>query len=261
MSLLQTIESGRSQAPRRVLVYGVHGVGKTSFGAMAPQPVFIQTEDGMANVEASRFPLAESFDDVMNSLLALYSEQHEFQTVVIDSADWLEQLIWKEVVRRRPTTERGRDVTSIEDYGFAKGYTYALEPWREVLDGLTALRKERDIMVILIAHAKIERFENPETDPYDRYSPRLNKHASALIQEWCDEVLFATYKVHTKQTDEGFDKTRTRGLGAGDRILRTTERPAHVAKNRLDLPDELPLSFAAYAEHLSMQVKATGSTL
>ena len=89
--------------------------------AMAPQPVFIQTEDGLGNLDAARFPLAESFDDVMAAVMALYSEAHDFQTVVVDSADWLEQLIWKEVIRRRPTTDRGRDITSIEDYGFAKG--------------------------------------------------------------------------------------------------------------------------------------------
>ena len=250
MSLLSKVTKGLQTLPRRVMLYGVHGIGKSTFGAMAPNPVFIQTEDGLANIDASRFPLSESFDDVMAAVMALYTEDHDYQTVVVDSADWLEQLIWKEVVRRRPTTERGRDVTSIEDYGFAKGYTYALEPWREVLDGLNALRNERGMMVILIAHAKIERFENPETDAYDRYSPRLNKHASALLQEWCDEVLFATYKVHTKQTDEGFDKTRTRGIGTGDRIIRTTERPAHMAKNRMDLPEEMPLEFATYAEHL-----------
>lgn len=250
MELMKQIVTGKQTLPRRVMLYGVHGIGKSTFGAMAPNPIFIQTEDGLANIEAPRFPLSESFDDVLAAVMALYTEEHDYQTVVVDSADWLEQLIWKEVVRRRPTTERGREVTSIEDYGFAKGYTYALEPWREVLDGLNALRNERGMMVILIAHAKIERFENPETDAYDRYSPQLNKHASALIQEWCDEVLFATYKVHTKQTDEGFDKTRTRGIGTGDRIIRTTERPAHMAKNRMDLPEEMPLEFATYAEHL-----------
>ena len=141
-------------------------------------------------------------------------------------------------------------VDNIEDFGFAKGYTYALDYWKEVLDGLNGLRNDRQMMVVLIAHAKIERFENPETEAYDRYSPRLNKHASALVQEWFDEVLFATYKVHTKQTDEGFDKTRTRGIGTGDRILRTTERPAHMAKNRLSLPEELPLDFRVYAQYL-----------
>ena len=188
----------------------------------------------------------------MAALMALYTDPHEYQTLVIDSLDWLERLIWVEVVRRKPTTEKGRLVTSIEDYGFAKGYTLALEPWQEVIDGLDALRNERQMMIVLIAHAKIERFENPETDVYDRYSPRLNKHASALVQEWCDEVLFASYKVHTKQTDEGFDNTRTRGNGTGDRILRTTERPAHMAKNRLNLPEEMPLDFRVYGQYLGV---------
>ena len=103
---------------------------------------------------------------------------------------------------------------------------------------------------ILIAHAKIERFENPETETYDRYVPRLHKLASAVVQEWCDEVLFATYQVHTRQTDEGFNRKRTQAIGSGERILRTTERPAHVAKNRLGLPDELPLDWNVYAQYL-----------
>ena len=256
MGLLDQVTQGRQHQPRRVMLYGVHGIGKSTFGALAPQPIFIQTEDGLANLECARFPLATTFDEVMSALMELYSEPHEFQTVVIDSLDWLETLIWNEVVRRKPRTDKGREISSIEDYGFAKGYVYALDIWKELLDGLGALRNERRMMIILIAHAKVERFENPETEAYDRYSPRLNKHAAALIQEWCDEVLFATYRVHTKQTDEGFDRTRVRGIGTGDRILRTTERPAHMAKNRLGLPDELPLQFDAYAEHFGPPVTA-----
>jgi len=106
------------------------------------------------------------------------------------------------------------------------------------------------MMVILLAHAKIEKFENPETETYDRYVPRLHKLASAVVQEWCDEVLFATYKVFTKKLDEGFSQTRTQGIGTGERIIRTSERPAHVAKNRLNLPDEFPLDWNVYAKHL-----------
>ena len=102
------------------------------------------------------------------------------------------------------------------------------------------------VAVVLIAHAKIEKFENPETVPYDRYSPRLHKLASALVQEWVDEVLFATYKVHTVKVDEGFNKAKHNGVGTGERIIRTVERPAHVAKNRLGLPEELPLDFRVY---------------
>src|SRR5690606_30134345 len=150
------------------------------------------------------------------------------QTVAIDSADWLEQLIWADVCKKR-------GVESIEDIGYGKGYNFALKQWRDVIDGLEALRNERGMGIILIAHAKIERFENPETDTYDRYVPRLHKTAAALLQEFCDEVLFACYRVHATLKDEGCGRRRAQGIGTGERILRTTERPAHVAKNRLNL--------------------------
>ncbi len=120
----------------------------STFGAMAPAPIFIPTEDGLADIECARFPLAQAFEDVMAAITALYTESHDYQTVVIDSLDWLERLIWAEVVRRKPSTEKGRSVTSIEDYGFSKGYVFALEPWQEVLDGFSALRNERRMMVI-----------------------------------------------------------------------------------------------------------------
>lgn len=240
MTLLNQIQKGRATQPRRVLLYGVHGVGKSTFGAMAEKPIFIQTEEGLNDIETDRFPLATKYGHVVNALSALFTEEHEYQTVVIDSLDWLERLIWADVCAKR-------GVESIEDIGYAKGYIFALSQWREVLSGLDALRNERGMQVVAIAHAAIEKFANPETDSYDRYIPRLQKQASALVQEWADEVLFATYKVHTKTTSEGFDRKRTQGIGTGERIIRTTERPAHVAKNRLNLPDEFPLDYRLYA--------------
>ena len=226
------------------MLYGTHGIGKSTFGSMAPKPIFIQTEDGLGEIDCDRFQLAESFDQVIAVLSELYSEKHAYRTVVVDSLDWLERLIWAEVCRKQ-------SVESIEDIGYAKGYIFALTQWRHVLDGLTALRNDRGMTVLLIAHARIERFENPETESYDRYVPRLHKHASAVLQEWCDEVLFATYQVHTKVTDEGFGRKKAKGKGTGERIIHTTERPAYVAKNRLNLPDELPLDWNAYAQYLN----------
>ncbi|HPM22959.1 MAG TPA: ATP-binding protein [Phycisphaerae bacterium] len=240
MTLLEQVQRGRVTAPRRTLVYGTHGIGKSTFGAMAEAPIFLPTEDGLGGIECERFPLAQNCGDVLNALAALYTEPHEYRTLVLDSLDWLQTLIFARICKER-------NVESIEDIPYGKGYMFALTPWREVLAGLDALRNERGMGIILIAHAQIERFANPETDTYDRYSPRLQKLASALVQEWCDEVLFATYKVLTKTTTESFDRKRVQGLGTGERILRTTERPAHVAKNRLGLPDELPLDYRLYA--------------
>ncbi len=241
MTLMHSITSGRQPAPRRIMLYGTHGIGKSTFASMAPSPVFIQTEDGLGEIDCDRFPLAASHTDVMSALAELAREEHGYETVVIDSLDWLERLIWTDVCHKR-------GVASIEDIGYGKGYVFAATNWRDLLHALDHLRNERGMQCVLLAHAKIEKFENPETDPYDRYSPRLHKFASALIQEWCDEVLFATYRVHARKSDEGFGNSRTTGVGNGERIIRTTERPAHVAKNRLGLPDELPLEYRAFAE-------------
>ena len=226
------------------MLYGTHGVGKSTFGAQSERPIFIQTEEGLGEIDCEKFPLATSYLDVMKAIEALYSEEHAYGTIVVDSLDWLERLVWAEVCQQR-------SVQNIEDIGYGKGYVFALTPWREFLAGLDALRERRNMGVVLIAHAKIERFENPETDSYDRYSPRLHKLASHVIQEWCDEVFFATYKVYTKHADEGFNRKKAKGIGTGERVIYTTERPSHIAKNRLTLPDELPLDWATYATYFT----------
>jgi hypothetical protein len=244
MSKLTSILTGTKPGPRRMLVYGTAGIGKSTFATCAPSPIVVQTEDGLGEIDCHKFPVATSFDEVMQSLAALYNEDHPYRSVVIDSLDWLERLIWAKVCATR-------QVATIEDIGYGKGYTFALSHWRDVLDGLSALRDHRGMTVILIAHAKIERFDNPETEAYDRYVPRLHKTAAAMVAEWCDEVLFATYRVFTKSTEEGFNQKRVQGLGSGERVLRTTEHPAHLAKNRLNLPDELPLVWADFAKYLT----------
>jgi hypothetical protein len=226
-----------------MLVYGTAGIGKSTFATNAPAPIVLQTEDGLGAIDCHKFPVATSLEQVLEAISALYTESHDYQTVVIDSLDWLERLVWESVCELR-------QVSNIEDIGYGKGYLFALAHWRDILDGLSALRDRKGMTVILIAHAKIERFENPETDPYDRYMPRLHKAAAAMISEWCDEVLFATYRVHTKTVEEGFNKKRAQGIGDGERVLRCTERPSHLAKNRLTLPDEMPLAWSSFAEAL-----------
>ncbi|MEO2031799.1 MAG: ATP-binding protein [Planctomycetaceae bacterium] len=245
MTLIERIKHGRQPMPPRLIVYGTEGIGKSTFASEAPKPVFIQTEDGLAEIACDKFPLATRLEDVQTALLELYSGQHDYQTVVIDSLDWLERLIWDELCRQH-------NVTSIEkvDGGFAKGYTHALSHWRAVLDSLNRLRSDRGMVVICVSHSKIEKFEDPETSAYDRYSPRLNKHAQALVCEWSDAVLFASRKFRTQTEDAGFGRKRAIaaavGAGGGERIMRCVGGPCCIAKNRYRLPEELPLKWAAF---------------
>lgn len=243
---LESIQRGRQSRPPRVLLYGVEGIGKSTFGSKAPKPIFIQTEDGLDEINCDRFPLATKLDDVFTALRTLKTEQHDYETVVIDSLDWLERLVWDKLCEQY-------SVASIEkvDGGYARGYMLALTLWRELLDYLNALRA-RGMVVILIAHSKVERFEDPESSPYDRYSPRLHKHAGALINEWCDAVLFATRKMRTQSEDAGFNRKRTVahaiGKDGGERIMRAYGSPSCVAKNRYGIAEEMPLSWNAFVD-------------
>ena len=256
MALLDKIHRGVRATPPRILIYGTEGIGKSTTGAQAPKPIFLQTEDGLDQINCDSFPRATSYSEIVAALSALYAESHDYQTVVIDTLDWLERLIWDEVCR-----EYG--VKSIEkaDGGYAKGYTHALSQWREILIGLDALRDERGMAVILLAHAKVEKFEDPESVAYDRYSPRLHKHASALITEWSDAVLFATRKFRTQTEDAGFNKKRSiavaLGAEGGERVLRTVGGPSCIAKNRYGLPPELPLSWSALMAALNGNTPTT----
>jgi AAA domain len=250
MTLLSRIERGRAAKPPRILVYGTEGIGKSTFGSQSPNPIFIQTEDGLDEIACDKFPLATTFDDVATALAELRTRQHDYETVVLDSMDWLERLIWDKLCAEH-------NATSIELVagGYSKGYTHALTYWRDLIDQLNVLRNQRGMVVLLIAHSKVERFEDPESSPYDRYSPRLHKHASALISEWCDAVLFATRKIRTQSEDAGFNRKRTTahaiGKAGGERILRCVGGPSCVAKNRFGIADELPLSWAAFMNALS----------
>ena len=125
MSLISSITKGREARPPRIMIYGSEGIGKSTFAALVPNPVFVQTEDGLSEIDCSKLPLAKSFDDVVLQLQAVRDEQHDYGTVVIDSLDWLERLVWDRVC-----ADYG--VKSIEkaDGGYGKGYVHALTYWR-----------------------------------------------------------------------------------------------------------------------------------
>jgi hypothetical protein len=249
---LASLRNSTSLTPPRLLTYGVAGVGKTLFATSAPRPAVIQTEDGLGTISASTFGVLRSFDEVMEAISSLYSEPHDFQTVVVDSLDWLEPLIWQH-------TAQLHNQPNIEAFGYGKGYAAAADTWRSFLEGLNALRDERGMAVILIAHAEIKRFDSPETEPYDRYQPKLHRSASALVQEHVDAVLFANYRISTLKSDVGFNKKVVRGVSGGDRLLHTVERPAFLAKNRFGLPETLPLSWPDFAAAVPFYANATPS--
>jgi len=234
---LKSISRNDTILSPRIMLYGVEGIGKSTFAAGAPDPIFILTEDGLGSLDVEHFPIAQSLDNVMDAIGALYAEEHPYKTVVLDSLDWLEAIIHREMEEKYDA----------KDLAYGKGAMIAAQKWREVLDGMNALRNDKKMIVILLAHNTIKRFDSPEVEPFDRYQPKLQERSSAVVREWADAVLFANYKTIVKKDDVGFNKTVARGISSGERMLFTTERPAYMAKNRYNLPDSIPLTWDAFA--------------
>lgn len=242
-SLASLKQTGVARPPRIVL-YGTHGIGKSTFAAQASKPVFIQTEEGLDAVNTTAFPVCTTFEEILEAIGVLAKEQHDFETVVLDSADWAEQLVHKRVAQDNNTK-------SIDAIGYGRGYKAAVDYWRQILDGLDYLRNERNMQVIVLAHSQVRRFDDPLADPYDRYQLDLHHGSASVIAEWCDILMFANQQYTTVKSDVGFNQKVTRAVGSGNRVLYTQERPGWQAKSRWSLPDTLPLDYSKFSESLS----------
>lgn len=235
ISLASISRTQRNSLPPRVVVHGPHGVGKTTLGASAYNPIFLPLEDGLSGLEVDAFPLLTTFAQVREALQTLRTSEHSFGTAVVDSLDWLEPLVWAEACARNKWT-------NIEAPGFGKGYAEAANDWREFLELCNALRTERGMAVVLIAHSEIKRFEAPDTEAFERYQIKLQRSGGALVQEWADVIGFAQFETAIKKEAVGMNQ-RARGIATGRRLLHVTEKPAYVAKNRYGMPDTLELSW------------------
>ena len=237
---LDTLAHAEHEAPN-LIIYGSRGVGKTTFASSAPKPVMIRTERVGYIEGVQMFPVAETFEDVMDAMTSLASEEHDFKTLIVDSLDWLETLVWRHLIKVRPTDEKGRPVKDISDYGFGKGYAHAIDYWGEYMRAIEYLRTKKGMTIIQIAHAEVKRFDDPTTDSYDRYQIKLHAKAGDKLQEAADGVLFVKAVHQTTKEAVGFNSEKTRAIGSGERVLYTDARPAFDAKNRFNLPFEIQI--------------------
>lgn len=253
---INSIQRRSKPKPPRITIFGVAGVGKTSLGASAPDPVFLQTEDGLSSIDAPSFGILRTFEEILEAIGVLATEDHGYRTAVLDSLDWLEPQI-------AAYTAAQNGWANLETPGYGKGYVAALENWRLLFDGLNTLRDERDMTIVMIAHSKIVKFEAPDTEPYSRYVLKLHDRVTALVSEHSDILGFANYRTMIVKTDAGFGKKAARGVGSGERILHLEERPSFTAKHRYNLPESIPLdwpSLAAGIPYFTQQVASATDT-
>lgn len=242
------ITKGKRARAQKVVIYGPEGIGKSSFAAQFPNPLFIDTEGSTDNMDVARLDKPTSYTMLRNQIAWIKANPTVCQTLVIDTIDWAEQLVIEDVC-----AQHGKK--GIEDFGWGNGYTYAKEEMGRLLNLLGEL-VDAGINVVLTAHAQMRKFEQPdEMGAYDRWELKLGKKTSSqtapLVKEWADMVLFANYKTMVMTADNGKKKA-----SGGQRVLYTQHHPAWDAKNRHGLPDQLPLDYAGIA-HIFAQQQTT----
>lgn len=242
INLSSITRTRRMQAPKMLLA-GDTKIGKSTFASMAPGAIGICTEDGLAGIDAHAFPLCRSLDDIYEAIGVLMTEQHEYQTVFLDSLDWTEPLIHEHVCRANRWD-------SIESPGYGKGYIAAAAEWRTLLDGFEALRQERSMAVVLVSHVKQKRIESPTHEGYDAWVLKLHDRASALCLEWADVVGFAAHRIAIRKTDTGFGQKEAKAVTTGERMLHLEAHPAYPSGSRFGLKD-CSLSWDAFASQLA----------
>jgi hypothetical protein len=251
--LLGTVTTGKIRRMIYMLLYGIDGVGKTDFASKANNPIYIGTETGTLQKDVARFPRPETLNEVLAQLDTLLAEKHDYHTVVIDSIDWLEPLVWRQACAEV-------SVTSIEEYmgGFGKGYIRAAEIWRTYLIPRFDAIADRFHM-ILIGHALVKTFQDPnQASGYDRYQLKMQEKTAGLIREAVDAVLFATFKIDLIRAKQ---PKQNRALADGTRVMYTEQRPAFDAKNRFNLPFEMPLDFPTLRQAILGFYDSTDKTL
>lgn len=239
---MKIITTAQTKPPRMIL-YSEHKIGKSTFAANCPKPIFIDIESGLGALSVQAFETSRTYEDVEEALEFLVREEHDFRTLVVDSLDWCEKLIWEKICRDNGWSQIG-------DGPYGAGYKLALSYWARLIKLFDALNTSKKMFILLLAHSKVTRFEDPERDNYDRYDLDLNDKAGNLLCESVDIIGFAQLKVvAVTKKGKGFSGADiTKVKGTSERILCLQKNAAYEAGNRYNIPAQIPLEWSALSD-------------
>lgn len=229
MGLKNIVKNGVMLAPPRVFIYGGAGQGKSTVASQANKPIFLPTEDGLGQIQCDSFPVSKTYAEFESYLTELKTQQHDYKTVVIDTVDWLEKIIWNDLCLKYSVS----DIVSVAG-GYGKGYALALGFFEKTRLHLQELH-QKGMGIIFVSHTQTKDLKDPEVGDITQYAPKIHSKAKDLLCEWCDCVLFITRRFGSIKGEKA----------GGELGFKTRSTEYFYAKNRYNLPEFIPLRWDA----------------
>jgi hypothetical protein len=266
ISRLATIKKERLRVPLRYFFYGDNGVGKSTLAAAAPDPIWADIEDGSGQLAVARYPFRDgdgghvprSYSDIVAMVEDLTVSPHSFRSLVLDTADALEKMIWQHLIERESApSARSKDgpLVSVESFGYGRGYSMSVDIFRELAVKLDRLRVTRNMNIIVIAHSIVRTFKSPIGPDYDRFQPALHDKAAGFLKGWSD-ICGRVCHEEVASKEPGDRSSRAKGFSTGRRILQLAHSAAFDAKGRGNLPDEVEIPTEAPWAPLAAAIEA-----
>jgi len=234
MSLLETVTKPKDRAVICTIT-GDSGMGKTTLAASFPKPIVIRAEDGLQALPDGQrpdaFPVIESEAQLWEQLTTLIKEEHDYQTLIVDSVTALERLFMQSVIDSDP--KKPKSINQAMG-GYGAGWLAVGGLHQRVRKACGILNEKRGMHIVFIAHADTETVELPDQDPYTRYSMRLNKRSVAPYIDDSDIVGFLKLQTFTRGDGE-----RKKAISDGTRLLVTYASAANVSKNRYGITEDI----------------------
>lgn len=243
---LSQLKQTTSAAPARIVFYGAEGTGKTTLAASFPKPLFLKTEDGTSGLSVfsatadQPIDLITSWAQLCEILGAVMNQEHDFQTLVLDSVDWTQELIYAEVTARLGYQDINTDGNGKPAFGH--GYKRAADIMRELLKSFDAIRTHRSMNIVLLAHEQLLAIDEPERAKYHRRTVKLQSNGEAVVTEWADMIGHIGWNVIVQAPDAKQGKRKARVNTDGSLLMRFDGNPGFAAKNRFahfGCPDEI----------------------
>lgn len=248
MNYFETITAGRRDYAPRIVVHGVDGIGKSTFAAAAPAPVFLPTENSINHIDRPRFPIPQTWADAEGMVRSLMTNKHGFRTLVIDTLDSMERLVVEHVCKKygAPTIERA-------DGGFGHGYDRVVDEWIKMERILDELIRKTGMILVMISHSVTSKYNDAEYGQFDVNDLALCNKSSVAVRSWADIVLYAKREVRVTTDNAAAKHQLVFSLGAdgGARVLVSATGPNCAAKDRFGLPYKMPLDWGAFSRELS----------